>query len=239
MLPVYLISYNRLTWLKGMVDYLIRIPSVLPIILDNKSTYSPLLEWYSTSPVEVIRLSQNFGHLCAWTSGVLPMGADHQSRYGQPYYAVSDPDLDLSKCPTDLFDVLKDGLRRHPRAVKAGVSLEIDDIPDHNPLKSSVIAHESAFWSQRADESFWWAGVDTVLAIYDCGRAYGTCDWINPSLRADRPYTARHLPWYTDPENMTKEERKYLAGSKLGHWSSVMRASLPNRCASRNIVKFL
>lgn len=210
-----------------MVEYLLHIPSVVPIILDNNSTYKPLLDWYSHCPAKVVKLGRNRGHLCAWTCGLLPLGKDHRKAFGQPYYAVSDPDLDLTGCPPDLFDVLRQGLESHPEAIKAGVSLEITDIPAHNPLKFSIETHESNFWKVRADDRFWWAGVDTVLALYHCDRVFDPFNWISPALRSDRPYTAKHMPWYSDPSNLSEEERKYLANTNIGHWSSLMRMTLP------------
>lgn len=234
MIPVYLISYNRLDWLKGMCEWLLRIPSVVPTVIDNASTYPPLLDWLERPPVQVIRLSENVGKYAVWRSGTVPLGPRHRSFYGSEFYAVSDPNLDLTGCPPDLFEVLEEGLRRYPCALKCGPSLEYTDLPDHFPLKNEVVEWESGHWGDRLDDAFFSAPLDTTLALYHCDRAFEQHRWLKPSLRADRPYTARHIPWYSDPLKPTPEDAHYHRRSGVyGHWSGLVgRTILQNAPSS-------
>jgi hypothetical protein len=63
-----------------MVEYLQRVPNALPIVVDNDSTYPPLLEWYKTCDCEVILLGVNSGPRAPWESGCIDQRAT--------YYAV-------------------------------------------------------------------------------------------------------------------------------------------------------
>jgi hypothetical protein len=56
-----------------MVEYFQSI-YVEPIIVDNASTYPPLLSWYETNPCKVIRLSINCGHRAPWEQGCVFYG---------------------------------------------------------------------------------------------------------------------------------------------------------------------
>ena len=70
---VTVIINNRdlLEWPRRMVEKLERMPGVAEIvILDNGSSYRPLMAWYRTIPHRVLFL-ENLGHTAPWTSGVL------------------------------------------------------------------------------------------------------------------------------------------------------------------------
>ena len=76
------------------------------IIVDNNSTYEPLLEWYATNPCEVIRLNENMNQSAPWLIGI-PFDRKYE------YYVVTDPDLDLSNVPKDCLNVLKEKLEKY------------------------------------------------------------------------------------------------------------------------------
>ena len=193
---VWINNRNRLTTTKAMVAYLRMVHGAEPIIVDNASTYPPLLEWYATGPCKIVRLPDNRGPRAPWTLPFdLAMGGKH--------YAVTDSDLDLEGVPSDLLLQLRDGLLRYPAAIKAGMSLEIDDLPNDKPLTPTIRAWESQFWQKQLSDQWWSADVDTTFALYRAGTGWGR---YGPAIRANRPYTARHVPWYCEDSN---EERYY------------------------------
>ena len=201
---VWINNFNRLTTTRALVESLGRIPRARAVILDNASTYPPLLDWYDEAPCEVIRLDSNLGHLAPWLSGAV-------AGTSGDFYAVTDPDLDLSACPADLLEVLRLGLERYPDRIKAGLGLVIGDLPACYPWRDDVIRHESVFWSQPLDDRFFAASVDTTFALYRAGHDYLGEGWrYDPSLRTKEPYVARHLPWYLDPFHLDGEERYYF-----------------------------
>lgn len=211
MVPVYVISFNRLTLLASTVDQLRRFPDVRPVVVDNCSTYPPLLDYLGRVDAEVVRLDVHLGKNAPWLSGLAPGG--------DPYYAVTDPDLDLGGCPDDLFEVLRAGLDRYPWALKCGPSLEIDDLPSECPWTADVVAWEGQFWADRLDDRYFRAGIDTTLALYRRETPFDAATWTEAGLRCDRPYTARHLPWYATV--VTDEDRYYVEHMACAeaHWT--------------------
>ena len=178
-----------------MLSYLDKVKDITPIIIDHDSTYPPLLEWLSECPYEVIK-SKNIGpHGRLWK-------LQNETHTSEGYFALTDPDLDLSNCPLDLFDVLKGGLDRYPEITKSGLSLEINDIPDSFRLKEKVLRQERQFWKNKVDDQFYLADIATTLAVYRAGDGKPpSC--VGPALRSDRPYTAKHIDWYSN--TLTKE----------------------------------
>jgi len=196
----FIVMFNRLTWPKKMAEFLSDTGCEV-ILVDNASTYPPLLEWYDTDcPYKVYRLQENYGHLVLWGSGIL-------NEYPDQYYAVTDPDLDLSDVPSDYIDFLMKGLTNQ-EVVKTGLSLRVDDLPV-NGFTEEIVKKERQYWECVQDgNGFYYAGIDTTFAIYDRERmASGKFYW---SLRAPKPYTARHLPWYLTPQVLSFEEIYYM-----------------------------
>ena len=216
-LQVILNNRNRLTTLKGMVEWLVQF-DVEPVILDNDSTYPPLLDWYAQCPVEVVSLKQNYGVAAAWKCGILP-------KIVQGEFALSDSDLDLSKIPHDWQQVLFDGLRAFGKP-KCGFSLAIDDLPDHFHLKDEVINWESQFWTRRLSKRYYEADIDTTFALYQAEFVHAQPTF--QAVRATRPYMARHLPWYLDSNNLPEEERYYMEHAcSEALWTTRFQNTLP------------
>ncbi len=163
MTPVWINNRNRLTTTRAMVEYLAGVPGALPIIVDNASTYPPLLEWYAQYKGEVIRLNENLGPWAPWiVSGDLARGND--------YYVVTDSDLDLAGVPVDVLEKLRDGLEKHPDMIKTGLSLEINDLPSWQEIGlENNHEWESAYWRHKTEDGWWIAITDTTFAMYRRG----------------------------------------------------------------------
>jgi hypothetical protein len=208
----FVIMYNRLTWPKQMCEWLADNGCEV-ILVDNGSTYAPLLDWYGQCPYKVHRLKAQIeqAHKTPWTSGIIGQIPDS-------HYIVTDHDLDLSAVPSDFLAVLMAGLENKD-AIKCGLSLRIDDLPD-NELSKKVVKWEKKFWLQHDQNGYYLAPVDTTLALYDAKRTANVPDTeFFRAVRTPEPYTARHLPWYNTPENLTEEERFYLGSiTNNGFW---------------------
>ena len=202
--PVFLIAYNRLGYLRQLVAWLERAGYSDIHIIDNCSSYPPLLEYLERSPHAVHRMDRNYGHLVLWESG----------RFGEivngQHFILSDCDiLPDEACPPDVADHLYAVLRRYPNFTKVGLSLRIDDIPDHYALKPKVLEWEAPFWQHPLDEpGLYEAAIDTTFALYRPGIAPGDPRWFR-SIRTAPPHTARHLPWYADTSRPTEEDVFY------------------------------
>lgn len=212
-IPVYITCYNVLSWPKRLAQQCQEL-GFIPVLVDNASTYLPLLEWYDSCPYEVVRLDKNYGCYGFWQ---LPIAEQQKG-----YYVVTDCDLDLSGIPRDLAERLIEVFGRHTDVTKVGLSLEINDIPDTFLLKESVVGHESQFWKEQREPGVWQADIGATFALYHSDR--DTKHSFYRGLRLDRPYTARHLPWYLDRTTATDEHRFYFERIEtLTHWGNRMK----------------
>lgn len=209
MIPVFINVFNRLTTTRRLADQVACLPDAVPIIIDNASTWQPLLDWYDACHYEVVRLQQNLGHHAPWNV----LGNQTTSfvqRWGQPFYVVTDCDLDIGDCPADLLDVLAVPFGWKKHIEKSGLGLRIDDLP---PWQSAVVKWESRWWQNPADDArFFHAAVDTTFAMYRDGRPFSTLMKVVgvKATRTAPPYIARHLPWYLDAENLDEENENYF-----------------------------
>lgn len=202
--PVYVVTFNRLTTTKRLCEQLSRMNDVRVIIVDNKSTWPDLIDWYSKCDYEVIRLTENYGHHAPWRTGIT-------ARPNDGFYCVTDCDLDLDGVPADLMAVLKHPLKSWSSPpVKSGVALRLDDLP---AWQTQVIEWEQRFWKHRVDAFRYWAPIDTTLAMYRRHTPVRVATKVAGirAVRAAGPYTARHMPWYLDPTNLDDENANYFA----------------------------
>jgi hypothetical protein len=207
---IFINNHDRLTTTRALVDYLLHIPGAYPVIIDNASTYPPLLEWYEWScPVPVVGCV-NYGAQAPWDSGMVQRMAAGQR------YVVTDADLDICACPADLLDVLSEGLDRYSDFPKCGLSLEITDLPDW-PLRPEIMSWEAGYWTTPLDSRYFDADIDTTFALYRGPEWEGY-----RALRTRPPYTARHIPWYG---KMDDEECYYLehASAPEVYWTARTR----------------
>lgn len=201
-IPIFVNTFNRLTTTRTLCEQIAALDNAVPIIIDNASTWAPLLDWYDECPFEVIRLRENVGHHAPWLAGIV-------GQESSPVYGVTDCDLDISGVPFDAISVLSEPLGSG--VVKCGLSLRIDDLP---PWQSSVKAWESRWWRQPAlGGRFFQAPIDTTFALYRSETPHEQCMRVLrvPALRAAMPYAARHVPWYLDCENLDEENANYFA----------------------------
>jgi hypothetical protein len=122
--PDYVNNRDRVTTTRALVDWLLSAGTRRIVILDNQSTYPPLLGYYKNLPagVEVEFFNANCGPWAFWDKGL------HLSQTTP--YIVSDSDVVPAEgCPKDLIRVLNLLLHERPRkinfravAAEAGVS---------------------------------------------------------------------------------------------------------------------
>jgi len=205
MIPVFITNRDLLTAPLALANRVAKMGG-RPIIVDNDSEYQGTLDWYASTRFEVVRLGENKGQRSAWDSGVVSRLCNERfERYADGPYVVTDGDLDLSECPDDTLEHLEWLLDRNPDRQKVGLSLRIDNIPDHNIHKAFIVSNESKFWEKRIPFGFD-ADIETTFAMYrrgDVWRGY-------QAMRTDKPYTAIHTPWYWDEKNLPDDAACYL-----------------------------
>ncbi|HEV8650190.1 MAG TPA: hypothetical protein VG276_12460 [Actinomycetes bacterium] len=203
--PVVINCRDRLESLAELVAWLERAGQGPILLVDNDSTYPPLLDYYEQTPHEVVRLGQNAGPYAPWTSGVVA------ERFAGQWYASTDPDIVPGEgCPLDALTFFHDVLQRYPAFPKAGFGLKLDDLPDRYRFAAEVRDWERRFWDDVLEPGLYAAPIDTTFALYRPDVGFQ----IDIAIRTGEPYVARHTAWYVDSDDPPEEERWYRAHAR-------------------------
>jgi hypothetical protein len=202
-IPVFINNFNRLSAMREMVDWLRSAGTKHITILDNDSTYRPLLDYYDVLPagVDVMYLGRNCGPWAFW---------DHHLHLSQDTpYVVTDADLiPADECPKDLIHKMNVLLDRYPKSSKVGPGLLFPGYAK-GPGYGDELS-EKKFWTNRCSPEAFFAAIDTTFAMYAEHAPF--CNHSN-NLRMDRPYVVKHTPHFFTEENLTEEEKYYRASS--------------------------
>jgi len=211
--PIIINNRNRFTYLKMLIDYLEKRGYTNIYIIDNNSSYSPLLKYYDQLNYKVYFLKRNVGYLALWKTGIF-------LRFIRDYYVYTDPDVvPVEECPDDFMAFFLKVLEKHKTAKKVGFSLKIDDLPDHYNRKQEVIDWEKSLYLNKLDKFLYQSPVDTTFALYRPW-AWGGANLYFQTFRTVYPYTARHLPWYEESDNLSEEDLFYRNTiERSTHWS--------------------
>ncbi len=210
--PVFVPVRDRVTSLRSLVAWLERAGHEEIWLVDNASTYPPLVEYLATTPHHVVHLDRNLGHRSPWLSGTVQRAA------GGRHVVISDPDVVPDEaCPLDAVAHFRDVLDRFPDVDKVGFGLRIDDLPTGYPLADAVRRWEARFWREEVEPGLFRADIDTTFALY---RPLDRRHREDRALRTGPPYVARHVPWYTDPAALSDEDRYYRrhADASTANW---------------------
>ena len=198
MINTFLLNRNLLTTLKGTIEFLQREPRINIYILDQDSTYPPLLEYYNTLDVKIHYFKQNAGQLS-------PFSREIDYLRNNEYFIITDPDCIYDGVPDDWLDVMLNVLN-NVKDRKVGFSLRIDDLPD-SEIGRDLKGTETRFWKNK-NEYGWLSEIDTTFALYHPHSAF-----IYEAIRLDEPYCIKHYPWYITRENINEEWLYYINNS--------------------------
>jgi hypothetical protein len=190
---------NRLTTTKKMVEDLFRLNGNAKInIIDNASTYPPLLAWYDEikNDVNIIRQQVNLGPWTFFYSG-------HFSRCEEDFYIYSDADLELNpNMPSNWQEMMMEYYKKYN--AKASLVLRLDDVVE-SEMKESILNHQNVCWYPTEEENVYRAITDMTFS-FDAKTAGYRYD----SVRIGGDLACRHMPWYLDLNNLPEEEKYYL-----------------------------
>ncbi len=213
MIPIVINNFNRLEFLLKLLKSLTTRGYRNIVILDNNSTFPPLLSYYESCPHDVTRFGKNYGDKALWKSGFI-------KKINSSFFAYTDPDLEIiDECPDDFLDHFRNILIERKLTHKVGFSLKIDDLPHHYPLREQVYQWEKKFYTELVADNLYRAPIDTTFALYR-----PRCESLIRSSSAETyrvgmPYQLRHLPWYVNPENLSEEEQYYIDTCKINGWA--------------------
>lgn len=202
-IPIVIISYNQLYHLKNLIELLWNLEYRNIVVVDNNSSYKPLLDYLGNLNKEIVvhRLKENYGYRVFWKRTDIFLG------YTKGYYAITDPDiLPVKICPQDFLKHFKKILDQNPQIDKVGFSLELNNIPNTNPLKNKILKWENKYWQKPDKKGNYLAEIDTTFALYRPGTPFVSYK----GIRTKYPYSAYHKGWEIDSNNLTEEQKYYL-----------------------------
>ena len=214
----FITVWNRHSWLIPFCEDLVRC-RVEPVLIDNHSTYQPCIDWLKSCPYHVEWREQNHG---PWAFFI----TDLYKKYTDRFFMISDSDQCIKDVPEDFPSVLLGGLALHDydKIWKCGLSQECEDLPNH-PTLNKIKEYERGFWANKTKHGFYHTDMDLGIAVYDRSRrtenptntdenGHG---WYN-AIRADRPYTSRHLDWYLTKETLRPEDEYYFTNKEMAYY---------------------
>lgn len=195
-IPIILNNFNRLSTTKKLANDLFKLGYTNIHILDNNSTYPPLLKWYDECPYKVERLTGNLGQLAIYNSGYI--------NNFQGWVAYSDSDIELNSItPRGFIEKMAEIAEKY-NMIKAGLALKIDDLPTTR-YGLYIQREEQKFWTDMIQPDVYRAHIDTTFSVIKVGQPFQY-----ESLRLAGNYTAKHVPWYLDYDNLNEEEIYYI-----------------------------
>lgn len=198
-IPIFIVSFNRLSYLKQLISRLEQLGKHNIVVIDNASSYPPLLEYYQTLPYQVIYTGKNYGHRVFWECPLL-------EKYRDSFYILTDPDvIPIESCPPDFIEKFFMILKRYPYIHKVGFSLKIDDLPNG---RADTIGEERMWMIPERYGDGFCASIDTTFALY-APESVSRSRLFSDAIRTDAPYQARHLPWYKQADDLTEEDIFY------------------------------
>lgn len=206
-IPVIIINFNQLYYLEKLISFLLIRKFENIIIIDNHSSYPPLLEYYKSieNLTTIHYLDENLGHKVFYKKPEL------FNKYAKGYYFLTDADIVPNEnLPENFPSKMLTILDKYFRATtKVGMALRIDDIPNSFPLKDEVLSWEKQFWQIELESQIYKAHIDTTFALYKPGYFYDEHKDFIKGIRIAGLYTSRHGGWYKDMNNLTEEELYY------------------------------
>lgn len=211
-IPLIIPNFNLLTYTRNLVNwYRWYYPNAPIYIIDNGSTYEPLLDWYDEEcEAEVIMTGRNkfIDNLNKFiTEEIL-------SRPHFKYYAISDPDImPHPNTPPNFMEVFVHAIEKM-KFHHAGFGLLHEEIPEFNPKKAWIAGDEQGLYSTPVEVmgyTGYKAPIDTTFAVYS--RDNG--GWSAPMPAAHwsnsiRLFKAYHLMWHLHPEHINEEMDNYF-----------------------------
>jgi hypothetical protein len=203
-IPIFIISYNQYTFVKSMVEQLSNYSSNIYII-DNKSTYPPLVDYLKSieNKVNVLYMPENYGHRVYMRDEIVKLGGEK--------YIITDPDLLLNpNLPQNFIDILSD-LSDKYQSGKIGFALDITNNINLNikatDNKQTVVDWESQFWINKINDpiyELYYADIDTTFVLIN-KKYYKSVNEYN-AIRIAGNFTCIHRPWVINYEKDLLED---------------------------------
>jgi glycosyltransferase involved in cell wall biosynthesis len=216
--PVIIPSFNQLYYMKNTIKQLKRFGLENFIILDNGSTYPPLIKWFEQIDAPVIIDLSNPGPRNFFTN------QDIWNKLPN-YFIVTDPDLEYSaRTPDTLVQDLIE-ISETFSLPKIALALDTSDKEEMVPM---VEDWEVEYWKEiiartKYGDPIYQAKTDTTFALYNKkfvqrpGLLAWDADFFSAPRVAGR-FSCKHWGWYYK-KPIPKEEYEYYKNTAT-YWSS-------------------
>ena len=218
---IVILNRDRLIPLMAQIEVLKKKGYNNITIIDNQSTYEPLLQWYATCGVDIFYNNVVPNSHLAFRDLIV---AGHHKFVDiiSDWYVYNDGDIIPEDSVPDTFIDDLIGYAIKYNKPKVGMSIRIDDIDLNYPLNKWVHEYESTYWTNGivdGDVELYPHPIDTTFAVHAPGFLP---DWSSNTLRVGIPYVVRHAPFYFDPDNLPEDEKYYLThmNRSSSNWSS-------------------
>ncbi len=217
-IPLIIPCFNQLTYLKNLINWWRFYHPENPIyIVDNRSTYQPLLDFYKKGLDENTKL-----HIYSENT-FIPNMRDFIDRFingKYEYYVISDPDImPHPATPANFLEIWKNYIE-NKNFHRVGFNLIIKDLPLWLNEREMIIHNESELIKGKEVVAYggftgYKAPIDTTFCLYKSSNG----GWQSPMPGKDwgnclRIFEAYHLSWYQDPDYVNEEMDFYYKNCK-------------------------
>ena len=190
-MSIVIIGFNQYTYISKMVKQLESLTNDI-IIIDNKSDYDPLLEYYETEyKYTLLKMDKNYGHKVYETTFIISLLGN--------MYIITDPDLKFNeKLPKNCIQEMVKVSNDH-KAGRVGFALLIDtdDIrPGLSYAGMPLKQWEGRFWVNKIYHptlDLYSAPIDTTFCLLNMNNNHKGL-----SIRVGGDYICKHLPWHNN-----------------------------------------
>lgn len=237
-IPIFIISFNRLTVLRKSIESYVRFVDYSDlIIIDKGSFYTPLINYYLELENKGVKIIYSTPlEKVDSLSDVSYEIEKYKKERSFDYYVVTDPDISMEETNLDVLELYSYFLDQMPDIEIVGPMLRIIDIPEDYPAREWCWKkHAQRFWHQIPKVINWknkkiyyqFSPIDTTFGMV---RAVTTYRRLLNGVRVYLPYEAVHLDWYITDETMTEDQLFYLVTSnqEVAHWCGSWYKSPPS-----------
>jgi hypothetical protein len=204
MIPVFIIAFNNPTYVSSMVEQLLKYTSDIYII-DNCSTFPPMIKLLDETKVNVIRMPENYGHKVYQRPEI-------QDLIKGDFYCITDPDLTLNpKLPSNFIDLFRDISIQYQKH-KVGFALDhLNNIRTDVTFQGKTITDwEWWGWNFRIDHpilEMYPSTIDTTFCLIN--KNYPDDNGRN-HIRIAGDFLCIHRPWLTNwKEELPEDELNF------------------------------
>ncbi|MER9639797.1 polysaccharide pyruvyl transferase family protein [Mesorhizobium sp. M0239] len=228
-LPIFVISYNRGTFLRICVESYKRMKRNVAIIIhDNGSDDLETLRILDELESEGCVIYRKQKVFTQDDLNKIDETIKHYfSSWAQPSrYVVTDCDIDLSVADADTLDIYDELLDHYTSVQCVGPMIRIRDVPHDYPLFQDVMArHIEQFWHRKPE----WidtshgrvasieAAIDTTFALHRAGEPFSR---MKTARRVYYPFEAVHLDWYLKPVDYSSSTYFKTSSGSISHWNN-------------------